>query len=96
MIVSKFRISVFLSRPAPYFFLNPILAGNYVGAETGPIEDITNADINFSGEDFEVFAPSDVNITGKVGSRIVAKGEEEFEVSTINLIGKGIFLVEEE
>ena len=91
------RLTVTLSgKTAPYFFLNRILAGNYVGTETGPIEDITNADINFSGEDFEVFAPSDVNITGRVRSRTVVKGEEEFEVSTISLRGKGIFLVEEE
>jgi len=91
------RLTVTISgKTAPYFFLDPILAGNYVGGETGPIEDITNADINFSGEDFEVFAPFDVNITGKVRSRTVVKGEEEFEVSTISLKGKGIFLVEEE
>ena len=91
------RLTVTISgKTAPYFFLDPILAGNYVGGQTGPIEDITSAAVNFSGEDFEVFSPFDVNITGKVKTSTVVKGEEEFDVSTISLKGKGIFLVEEE
>jgi hypothetical protein len=91
------RLTVKISgKTAPYFFLDPILAGNYVGAETGPIEDVVDAAVDFLGEDFEAFAPFDVNITGKVRAKTVVKGEEEFEVSTISLKGKGILLVEEE
>ena len=77
-------------KTAPYFFLDPILAGNYVGVETGPIEDVVDAAVDFVGEDFEAFVVLDPNITGKVTTKTVHKGEEEFDVSTINLKGKGI------
>jgi hypothetical protein len=82
-------------KTAPYFFLESILAGNYVGVETGPIEDVVGAAVDFLGEDFEVFVVFDPNITGKVTTKTVHKGEEEFDVSTISLKGKGIPVVEE-
>jgi hypothetical protein len=82
-------------KTAPYFFINSILAGNYVGVETGPIEDVVDAAVDSLGEDFEVFVVFDINITGKVTTKTVHKGEEDFDVSTISLKGKGIPVVEE-
>jgi hypothetical protein len=82
-------------KTAPYLFMDSILAGDYVGVETGPIEDIVGAAVDFSGEDFEVFVAFDINITGKVTTKTVHKGEEDFDVSTVSLKGKGIPVVEE-
>lgn len=62
-----------------------IMAQNYVGQESGPIEETVSAHIEFA----DASADFDVAVTGKVTTKTVRKGEDEFEVSTISLKGKG-------
>lgn len=62
-----------------------IMAGDYVGQESGPIDATASAHIEFADASIDF----DVAVTGKVTTKTVRKGEDEFEVSTISLKGKG-------
>jgi hypothetical protein len=67
-------------------FLRPIMAGDYVGFETGGISDMTTAHLEFGDP---VKADFDVSVSGYVHTRPVEKWTQQFEVSNVWLMGVG-------
>jgi hypothetical protein len=79
------QLTVTVEGKTPDWGVNPILANDYLGEESGPINNSAIAKVNFS----TLQALFDVSITGKVTTKTVVKHGEEFEVSNISLKGKG-------
>jgi hypothetical protein len=79
------RLKVLIHGKTPEF-LEPILARDYVGDETGWVSDMTRAHLEL-GE--QVKADFDVTVTGYVYTRPVGKWTQQFEVSNIWLMGVG-------
>ncbi len=59
------------------------MAGDYIGEQTGSINDTTSGYM----ESADATVDLNLDVIGKVTSKIVTKGEEEFQLSTISLKG---------
>lgn len=59
------------------------MAGDNIGERTGSINDTTSGYIEFADSSVDF----NLDVTGKVTTKIVTNGEEEFELSTISLKG---------
>lgn len=82
-----------------------ILSDSYDGMTEDAIEDTTEASVTVSGtftdkyggEITEIYASSDLSVTGKANTKTITKGQgdylEEFELTTVTLSGKGEALI---
>ncbi len=64
--------------------LSPILADDYVGEAPGSVSGVSSLTIEFAGVSLTV----PIEITGKVGEKMVQKGGEEFSLKSVALKGR--------
>lgn len=79
------QLTVVINGKTPSY-LDPVLASNYTGGDSGMISDTTVASVRFG--DIEVLF--DVYLTSKVRSKTVYKGEDEFTLYNVQIKGKGV------
>jgi hypothetical protein len=79
------ELKVFVRGRTPDF-LSPVMAGDYVGSETGGISDLTTARLEFAQQ---VQVDFNVAVSGYVHTKPVEKWKQLFEVSSVWLMGRG-------
>jgi hypothetical protein len=68
-------------------FLSPVVAGDFVGSETGSVE--TSVPVTITIDSDEMFvAEGEAVIRGQVATSTVVRGWDEFEISTVDVSGK--------
>jgi hypothetical protein len=79
------QLVVFIHGKTPDF-LNPVMAGDYVGFETGWISDTTLAHLEFAQQ---LQVDFNMEVTGYVYTKSVERWRQQFEVSNVWLMGVG-------